>query len=62
MRYAAFGAKKYQSLVEHIPLDSFVEMPDVLGIGNRLKCPLFVLLRPTRETMPVRRFVVSVTC
>jgi hypothetical protein len=33
MRYAAFGAKKYQSLVEHIPLDSFVRMPDVLGIG-----------------------------
>jgi hypothetical protein len=36
MRYAAFGAKKYQSLVEHIPLDSFVKMPDVLGIGTRL--------------------------
>ena len=31
MPYAAFGAKKYQSLVEHIPLDSFVKMPDVLG-------------------------------
>jgi hypothetical protein len=32
--FAAFGAKKYQSLVEHIPLDSFVKMPDTLGIGT----------------------------
>jgi hypothetical protein len=32
--FAAFGAKKYQSLVEHISLDSFVKMPDVLVIGK----------------------------
>ena len=35
--------KKYQSLVEHIPLDTFVKMQDVLSIGTYLCCTLLCL-------------------